>query len=130
MALKNQLKAVLIDLSGTLHVENQVTPGAVEALKRYRIALMWIGKICVIDLSFFKITIYRSAGSIPHKYHQRIQELSSRQAYKMRLHCRQGRNFHLPDSCSTICGEKTAQVRTTCRLAEHQANLSFAVLCF
>lgn len=30
------LKAVLIDLSGTLHVENESTPGAVEALNRLR----------------------------------------------------------------------------------------------
>lgn len=29
------IKKVLIDLSGTLHIDNQVTGGAVEALKRY-----------------------------------------------------------------------------------------------
>jgi ribonucleotide monophosphatase NagD (HAD superfamily) len=28
------LKAVLVDLSGTLHIENEVTNGAVEALER------------------------------------------------------------------------------------------------
>ena len=31
-----KLKALLIDLSGTLHVGNQPTPGAAEALKRLR----------------------------------------------------------------------------------------------
>lgn len=35
MAGARRLKAVLIDLSGTLHIENEVTPGAVEALKKY-----------------------------------------------------------------------------------------------
>lgn len=30
-----RLKAVFIDLSGTLHVDNDQTPGAAEALKRY-----------------------------------------------------------------------------------------------
>lgn len=29
------LKTVLIDLSGTLHVADEVIPGAVEALKRF-----------------------------------------------------------------------------------------------
>jgi ribonucleotide monophosphatase NagD (HAD superfamily) len=32
---KGALKAVLIDLSGTLHVEDTAIPGAVDALKRY-----------------------------------------------------------------------------------------------
>ena len=32
---KATLKTVLIDLSGTLHVENSAIPGAVDALKRY-----------------------------------------------------------------------------------------------
>jgi hypothetical protein len=36
MSLAKQIKAVLIDLSGTLHIEDQVTPGAVQALKRYK----------------------------------------------------------------------------------------------
>ena len=35
MAGKIPVKAVLIDLSGTLHVEDTALPGAVEALKRY-----------------------------------------------------------------------------------------------
>lgn len=30
-----RLKSVFIDLSGTLHVDNDQTPGAAEALKRY-----------------------------------------------------------------------------------------------
>ncbi|RZF34538.1 hypothetical protein LSTR_LSTR013252 [Laodelphax striatellus] len=35
MALKG-LRSVLIDLSGTLHIDNEITPGAVDALKRLR----------------------------------------------------------------------------------------------
>lgn len=31
----NKLKAILIDLSGTLHIENDAIPGSIEALKRY-----------------------------------------------------------------------------------------------
>lgn len=31
------LKSVFIDLSGTLHVDNDQTPGAAEALKRYSV---------------------------------------------------------------------------------------------
>jgi ribonucleotide monophosphatase NagD (HAD superfamily) len=34
-AIRGTLKAILIDLSGTLHVENTAIPGAVDALKRY-----------------------------------------------------------------------------------------------
>ena len=32
--MANKIKAVLVDLSGTLHIENTVTLGAVEALER------------------------------------------------------------------------------------------------
>jgi len=35
MAAGRAIKAILIDLSGTLHVENTAIPGAVDALKRY-----------------------------------------------------------------------------------------------
>lgn len=34
-----RLKSVFIDLSGTLHVDNDQTPGAAEALNRYNIIL-------------------------------------------------------------------------------------------
>lgn len=34
--MKRNLKAVLFDLSGTLHIDQQVTPNAVEALKQLR----------------------------------------------------------------------------------------------
>ncbi|XP_011502739.1 PREDICTED: haloacid dehalogenase-like hydrolase domain-containing protein 2 isoform X2 [Ceratosolen solmsi marchali] len=34
--MSNKVKLVLIDLSGTLHVENTAIPGAVEAIKRLR----------------------------------------------------------------------------------------------
>lgn len=34
MAARRALKAVLVDLSGTLHVEDAAVPGAQEALKR------------------------------------------------------------------------------------------------
>lgn len=33
----NKLKAILIDLSGTLHIEDEIVPGAVEALSRYEL---------------------------------------------------------------------------------------------
>ncbi|XP_014287733.1 haloacid dehalogenase-like hydrolase domain-containing protein 2 [Halyomorpha halys] len=36
MAFRSNLKSVLIDLSGTLHIENEVTPNAIEALNRLR----------------------------------------------------------------------------------------------
>ena len=32
----SSIRALLIDLSGTIHVENEVIPGAVEAVKRLR----------------------------------------------------------------------------------------------
>jgi Predicted sugar phosphatases of the HAD superfamily len=32
---REALKTILIDLSGTLHVENTAIPGAVDALKRH-----------------------------------------------------------------------------------------------
>lgn len=34
MSFCRSLKLVLIDLSGTLHIENEITPNAVEALQR------------------------------------------------------------------------------------------------
>ena len=30
-----KIRGVLVDLSGTIHVENTVIPGSIEALKRY-----------------------------------------------------------------------------------------------
>lgn len=33
--MKNKIKSVLIDLSGTIHIDNTIIPGAVEALKRF-----------------------------------------------------------------------------------------------
>nr|XP_010298960.1 PREDICTED: haloacid dehalogenase-like hydrolase domain-containing protein 2 [Balearica regulorum gibbericeps] len=38
MAARRALKAVLVDLSGTLHIEDSAVPGAQEALKRLRSA--------------------------------------------------------------------------------------------
>lgn len=35
MAGRRALKAVLIDLSGTLHIEDTAVPGAQDAMKRY-----------------------------------------------------------------------------------------------
>ena len=37
MATRRALKAVLVDLSGTLHIEDAAVPGAQEALKRQAI---------------------------------------------------------------------------------------------
>uniref|UniRef100_A0A1B6E3G9 Haloacid dehalogenase-like hydrolase domain-containing protein 2 n=1 Tax=Clastoptera arizonana TaxID=38151 RepID=A0A1B6E3G9_9HEMI len=36
MLFSKNLKLVLIDLSGTIHIENEITPNAIEALKRLR----------------------------------------------------------------------------------------------
>ena len=38
--MTRKIKAVLIDLSGTLHIDNTVIPGAVEALNRYAFIYM------------------------------------------------------------------------------------------
>ena len=32
----SSIRALLVDLSGTIHVENEVVPGAVEAVKKLR----------------------------------------------------------------------------------------------
>jgi len=49
MAARRALKAVLVDLSGTLHVEDSAVPGAQEALKR-QVALRALsvssGRLC------------------------------------------------------------------------------------
>lgn len=37
MAVRRALKAVLVDLNGTLHIEDAAVPGAQEALKRQAI---------------------------------------------------------------------------------------------
>ncbi|KAL4617241.1 Haloacid dehalogenase-like hydrolase domain-containing protein 2-like [Arapaima gigas] len=42
MATRRQLKAVLVDLSGTLHIEDSAVPGAQEALARLRHAPMTV----------------------------------------------------------------------------------------
>ena len=33
------IRGVMVDLSGTLHIDNAVIPGSIEALKRYFVAL-------------------------------------------------------------------------------------------
>jgi len=35
--MTKQITTVLIDLSGTLHIDNAIVPGAVQALNRYRL---------------------------------------------------------------------------------------------
>ena len=52
MSLAKQIKAVLIDLSGTLHIEDQVTPGAVQALKRYKPFQLNLRLVHTFSLSF------------------------------------------------------------------------------
>lgn len=32
--MANKIKAVFIDLSGTIHIDNTIIPGAIEALKK------------------------------------------------------------------------------------------------
>lgn len=45
---KVPIKAVLIDLSGTLHVENSAIPGAIDSLKRCMNDLFAVGRGYVI----------------------------------------------------------------------------------
>ena len=47
-----KIRGVLVDLSGTIHVENTVIPGSIEALKRY------IGSIRIF--CHFKVLILKS----------------------------------------------------------------------
>lgn len=48
MAARRALKAVLVDLNGTLHIEDSAVPGAQEALKRQVSPLFWVcsGRLC------------------------------------------------------------------------------------
>ena len=54
----SSIRALLIDLSGTIHVENEVIPGAVEAVKRLRDAKVPIKfvtnttKVCELRMQF------------------------------------------------------------------------------
>lgn len=43
--MAKSIKSVLIDLSGTLHIDNNVIPGAVEALERYCLLFLQLQKI-------------------------------------------------------------------------------------
>jgi len=47
-----KIRGVLVDLSGTIHVENTVIPGSIEALKRY------IG--CIRYFFHFELLILKS----------------------------------------------------------------------
>ncbi|CAG2058389.1 unnamed protein product [Timema podura] len=40
-ALLGSVKTILIDLSGTLHIDQFAIPGAIDALKRF----VWVGKV-------------------------------------------------------------------------------------
>ncbi|XP_022083563.1 haloacid dehalogenase-like hydrolase domain-containing protein 2 [Acanthaster planci] len=63
MAVRAGLRAVLIDLSGTLHIEDNIIPGAVEALERLRAA--------PVKLKFVTNTTKESTSTL----HQRLQRL-------------------------------------------------------
>ncbi|XP_071787981.1 haloacid dehalogenase-like hydrolase domain-containing protein 2 [Asterias amurensis] len=63
MAVRIGLRAVLIDLSGTLHVEDTIVPGAVEALKRLRTA--------PVKIKFVTNTTKESVVTL----HERLQRL-------------------------------------------------------
>lgn len=42
--MARRIAAVLIDLSGTIHIDDTVIPGAIEALKRYVYSQFFKGK--------------------------------------------------------------------------------------
>lgn len=47
MSLGSKLKAVLVDLSGTIHIDDFVIPGALEALERYCCRLRYMVNVSV-----------------------------------------------------------------------------------
>lgn len=54
--MEHKIKTILVDLSGTLHIENEEIPGSVEALKRQD---MKTGRGYTGDsILFFKISLY------------------------------------------------------------------------
>ncbi|XP_038078171.1 haloacid dehalogenase-like hydrolase domain-containing protein 2 [Patiria miniata] len=63
MAVRAVLRAVLIDLSGTLHIEDTIVPGAVAALARLRSA--------PVKIKFVTNTTKESVSTL----HQRLQKL-------------------------------------------------------
>lgn len=91
--MANKIKAVLIDLSGTLHIDNTVIPGAIEALKKYVTAYFCVDTIvrhflylfardylnkhmCALDSVIFQITKHQCNNKICNKYHKRIKIIS------------------------------------------------------
>jgi ribonucleotide monophosphatase NagD (HAD superfamily) len=74
----SKLKAVLIDLSGTLHVENELIPGSIEALiKFYTIDILIL--LLLIFSSFGNKMKTSKLGTIPNQicdqHNQRIQSI-------------------------------------------------------
>lgn len=52
-----KIRGVLIDLSGTIHIENTVIPGSIQALKRYFISYIYEGSFFVFKYVSLQIRI-------------------------------------------------------------------------
>lgn len=52
-----KIRGVLIDLSGTIHIENTVIPGSIQALKRYFISKIYDGSFFVFKYVSLQIRI-------------------------------------------------------------------------
>lgn len=51
-----KIRGVLVDLSGTIHVENTVIPGSIQALKRYVAAIRSYSQLEVVILKSDRIS--------------------------------------------------------------------------
>ena len=52
-----KIRGVLIDLSGTIHIENTVIPGSIQALKRYFISKIYDGSFFVFKCVILQVRI-------------------------------------------------------------------------
>lgn len=63
--MTKQITTVLIDLSGTLHIDNAIVPGAVQALNRYRLFTFLMLYVCTcIVYIHMRMCVYICAHKI------------------------------------------------------------------
>ena len=60
----SSIRALLVDLSGTIHVENEVIPGAVEAVKKLRdakVPLKFVTNTTKVSYGWLALTCHSSS---------------------------------------------------------------------
>lgn len=106
MTMFSKIKAVLIDLSGTVHIESAEIPGSIEALQRYCFVLF-----STLLISFFPLQIetIRSKVQVCYKHNKGIAKCSIFTSQDDRFRHSQRGDFHIVDCGPEFYPQTTAQ---------------------